>query len=1149
MTGPTEECSHALMTIPLLTPSKITAWLDCAHYLTLRHQIEAGGRPAPHVGFGSFAQLLLDKGLEHEAAVLAQYETTGDRIRTVSPKAPKESFADWAARAVPELEADIDLLYQMPFVHDGVRGVADFLERHVDPDRGVVRWEPVDAKLARAQAKPGHVLQLCFYAEALAALTGIPPRHVKVSLGSGRTEVVGFEDVRPYWDRLRVQLARVMSIEPAEAGTRPEPCDHCGFCEFQATCEATWRDEDSLVFVAGITKSEISSLEAAGVPTLADLTVRAEPVDDLRPERLGRLRVQAQLQAQARQNPDGTPPFLLIEPGEDPVWGHGFEQLPLPDPGDAFLDFEGHPFWRPDRGLFFLFGYLIADADGRWSYHALWAEDEADEGDRVQELVAFLTQRRSTHPGMHIYHYNHTERSSLEALTAEHGVAESALANLVGRGVFVDLLLVARNAVQVGVEGYGLKHLERLTDYRRSHDIDRGAGAVVAFEHYQHDGDRAHLTAIAAYNEDDVRATLALRDWLVEHRPPGLAWRVDPSGTAEGPDIDELLERLAQFDEGSVQHLLADLLGYWIREWRSYIAPIIGTLTGEPDRHLEAPEVLAGLRDPEEIPGLTPGGKPAKWPRLRLSFPPQALSRDFEGDRPASVVYLGPDGLVRFADVDTIDLQARTIDLAWNETARADGLFPTAVMIHSWVPPTTKVDALNLLVNQVLDPGLHGEPNPVTMALLRGDSPTFRPGGGPADGRFTDDPVDLAAWATELDQAVLAVQGPPGTGKTYRGAHMVKALVAQGKRVGIMAMSHAAIDNFLAEIVQVFSSEPALELRAVRLRREPDGGGLPGVTYTSSGAELAKSDFDVVSGTAWQFAGQHLRAAPVDVLLIDEAGQLALVDAVVGSMSARNVVLLGDPQQLPQVAQATHPGGSGASALGHLLGDHDTMPTGRGVFIEESRRMHPDICRFISERIYDGRLTSFVDCVNQSTELGTGLRWLPVEHTACSTESLEEAEAVAAQIRLLLGYSWTDRHRARHEIGVDDVMVVAPYNDQVRLLRAHLDTDPATRGVSVGTVDKFQGRQAPVVLFTMTSSSSEDMPRGTEFLFSKNRLNVAISRAQCLAYLVCTERLLDSRAKSVEDMLLIAALCAFVEYADRVPSLSASSPSNRSPSK
>ena len=374
-----------------------------------------------------------------------------------------------------------------------------------------------------------------------------------------------------------------------------------------------------------------------------------------------------------------------------------------------------------------------------------------------------------------------------------------------------------------------------------------------------------------------------------------------------------------------------------------------------------------------------------------------------------------------------------------------------------------------------------------------------------AVGVFGDDPNELAELAVRLDQSVLGVQGPPGTGKTYRGARIAKALVAAGKRVGIMAMSHHAIDNFLEEIVEVFDTEPSVELRAVRKVNKVPQDRLPGVTYVNTNKKLGSDDFDIVAGTSWMFAAKTIRKAPVDVLLIDEAGQLALIDAVVSSVAAKSMVLLGDPLQLPQVAQATHPGGSGASALGHILGDEATIPSDRGVFIEETRRMHPDVCGFISDRIYEGRLSSHAGCALQTTDAGTGLHWLRVEHEGRSTDSEEEATAVAAQMQLLLDRNWTDKDGFTRLITTADMMVVAPYNDQVRLLRRHLWADPTTQGIEVGTVDKFQ-----------------------------NRLNVAISWAQSLAYLVCTEELLNSRAKTVGDMLLIATLCSFVEYAEAV---------------
>jgi len=304
------------------------------------------------------------------------------------------------------------------------------------------------------------------------------------------------------------------------------------------------------------------------------------------------------------------------------------------------------------------------------------------------------------------------------------------------------------------------------------------------------------------------------------------------------------------------------------------------------------------------------------------------------------------------------------------------------------------------------------------------------------------------------------------------------------------------------------------------------------VKYVGTNPAAARSKYNLVAGTTWLFAGKDLNDEPVDFLVVDEAGQLALADALAASRSARNLILLGDPLQLPQVSQASHPGGGGASVLGHILGEHVTIPPNRGVFLAETRRMHPDVCTFISEQIYEGRLNSHSDCANQTTEFGTGLRWLRAEHEGCATESLEEAVIVSAEIGRLIGTAWTDLSGVVRALGVRDFMVVAPYNDQVQCLRTALDADPVTRGVEVGTVDRFQGREAPVVFFAMTSSSAADMPRGAGFLFSRHRLNVAISRARCLAYLVCTEELLNTRGNSVDDIRLISTLCAFVEYSE-----------------
>jgi uncharacterized protein len=1118
----------------LLTPSKITAWLDCAHYLTLKHQVEAGEREQPSGGFGAFARLIADKGLEHEHACLAEYERQGKRVHVVPDRRRGLPFADWIQTIGDPLTGDADVIYQMPFVHDGIRGIADFVVRITDPDTGVTSWEPVDAKLARAMAKPGHVLQLCFYAEAIEAATGTKPKHMHIWLGSGRIDTLPVDQFRPYWHRIKAQLADVLGADPEDEPTHPEPCDHCEFCEFFDTCTEQWRAEDSLQYVAGIRTLDRWALEDGGITTLAALAaIEGEQIQDIRDDRLARLVDQATLQARARLLDEGEqPPWDLIEPGDDPTWGHGFELLPAPDDADVFLDFEGHPFWRPDTGLFFLFGWIERGDDGRgaWTYRTEWAHDLEGEAAAAGRVIEHLATRRAQRPRMHVYHYNHTERSALQRLAALHGVGEATLSKQIDTGLFVDLLLVARNALQAGTESYSLKELERLTDFERGHEIDAGAGAVVEYEHWRGTHEQSALDRIASYNEDDVRATLALRDWLVEHRPADIPWRaakLEP--TDDLPDLDEKVEELHAYEPGSPEHFLGDVLGYWRREWQAHLAPLLSKSQSDIADLLDTPDVIAGLEFIGTFERVGAKGRVLK-PTSLFRFPEQMLDA-FKGTD--KVVFPRPEGGVGYATSSDLDRDEGLVHLRGADNIEAE-ICPPAVARDDFFHPHAKADALDELATRVLDAA--AAPNPVAVALLRRDRPKFVRGGGPPNGQFTDDLDEMRAWATQLDRSFVSVQGPPGTGKTFRGAHLIRTMVLAGLRVGVTAFSHLAIANLVNETVEVFEREGGIEqLRAVRKVSDgPTGPDASGITLLKNNDKVAAGDFNLVAGTTWLFASQDMVDAPVDVLIIDEAGQLALADALAATRSIRNLVLLGDPAQLPQVSKALHPNGSGASVLQHVLGDDATMPADRGVFLTETRRMHPDVCQFISDEIYDGRLHSHPSCAQQTTELGTGLRWLRAEHDGCATESVEEAELVAAQISKLIGTRWTNQRGEIAPLTPYDFMVVAPYNDQVHLLRETLDADPRTKDVPVGTVDKFQGRQAAVVFFTMTTSSADQMVRGAEFLFSRQRLNVAISRARCLAYLVCTEDLLNSRARDVEQMRLLSTLCSFVEHAEEV---------------
>jgi superfamily I DNA and/or RNA helicase len=394
----------------------------------------------------------------------------------------------------------------------------------------------------------------------------------------------------------------------------------------------------------------------------------------------------------------------------------------------------------------------------------------------------------------------------------------------------------------------------------------------------------------------------------------------------------------------------------------------------------------------------------------------------------------------------------------------------------------------------------------------------------------------LGAVALSLDESYLFVQGPPGSGKSTKGAAMVVDLLAAGKRVAILANAHKAIHNLLHKIeseaerrgvafsgIQRYSNETQMYTSTLEH---------PYVTPHPSNDALTQ-EHNLAAGTAWVFSRDEL-VAQYDYLVIDEAGQVSLANAIACAPCARNIVLLGDPLQLAQVSQGAHPVGLEASILEHLLAGATTVPEQRGIFLDESYRMHPAICDFISEAVYGGRLHAAPETRDHAVDSaglhGSGLRFLPVTHAGNTQESPEEADAIAREIALLVQGTYHLRAGAPQPLDPGAILVVSPYNAQRRLLRATL-RDAGLERVRVGTVDAFQGQQAPVVFYSMATSSGDDVPRSLGFLFEKNRLNVAVSRAQCMSVVVCSPRLLEAHCSTPEQMSLVNLLCRFVEAA------------------
>jgi predicted RecB family nuclease len=1060
------------------SPSDLNDFLECEHLAALELGVARGELKRPHRD-NPQAELIRRKGEEHERDYLDELRAAGKDVLEVQVAGPDGVWDTGAAVARTEqaMQDGAEVIYQAVFLDpSGWTGHADFLERIDTPsDLGDYSYEVSDTKLAR-HSKPSHILQLCFYSEQVARIQGREPDLMHVVLGSGERDAFRLHDFSAYYRRVRDRF-----VAAVEAGldTYPLPVPHCPLCDFLPLCEAQWERDDHPTRVANIRSDQVAKLAAAGITTLTEL---AEAQDDDRPHGMAVatfdvLREQAQLQLE--QTRTGEHAYRLLPP--EPA--RGFALLPPPSPGDLFFDIEGDPFWEASGGLEYLWG--VSGADG---YRAFWAHDRDSEQRALEGFVDFVYERLERDPGLHVYHYASYETSALKRLMGRFGTREDEIDDLLRRGVFIDLFKVVRQALRHSHPKYSLKNVEQFFMTREA-ELRAGDDSILMYERWLETRDEALLREIEDYNAEDCESTKQLRDWLLELRPGGIAWPEPREGKAPemAAETAELQARLLERDDPIFQ-LAGQLLDYHRREakpiWWAFFA-----------REGRTPEELAEF-DVEAIGGIEPNGPPiGSGDSLVYPFTFPAQQHKLA---PGKGVH-DPATLDRAGTIERLDDERGELWLRRGPILE-DVPLPKSLIPGGALPTKQQEEALRRLGRSLLD----GDRRfPALEAILRRDPP--RVGVSP----LPQDDLEAAKDLVEsVDSSYLVVQGPPGSGKTYTGARLIVRLLARGRRVGVTAQSHKSIHNLLEEIEKV-AREEGVEFSGLKKGDEYEG---PFIETSGNQALFDEPEDDVLllAGTSWLFARDSMEGV-VDTLFVDEAGQLSLADALAAGTSARNVVFLGDQQQLAQVSQGIHPEGADVSVLEHLLAGEDTVPADRGLFLSKTWRMNAAICQFVSEMSYEGRLHPVPECEHRNLNGEEGLRFIPVEHSGNRQASPEEAEVVAGEVERL---------------GVGNVLVVTPYNAQVRLLSAVLPS-----GTRIGTVDKFQGQEAPAVIFSMATSSGDDLARSIGFLFSRNRLNVAISRAQSVAVLVASPKLLEIRCRTIEDIRLVNALCRFAELA------------------
>ena len=1067
--------------------------------------------------------LLAERGRAHEAAYRTTLEATGVPVTDIEPGAT--SLRD-TRRAMRERAP---VVFQAHLADSRFSGFADFLR--LEPEATGCPYSIWDTKLA-TRTKPQYLVQLCCYADMLGETLGARPQTLGIVLGSGEEAVYRTDEFFRYYRVLRRAFLDAMTDFDPETVPLPDPrADHG---RWATRAEEVLARRDHLSRVARITQGQVLRFERAGIETATALaTTTARHVPGLDDRVFHRLHRQAALQNTSRAAE--RPSFEVVPPAPDDPH-RGLALLPPPSPMDVYFDIEGDPLFESDpsseRGLEYLWGATHVD-DGSPAFWDAWAFDAVGEKAAFERFVDWVIERWRADRTMHVYHYAPYEVTALKRLMSKYTTREDEVDHLLRSGVLVDLYAIVRNGVRVGTQSYSLKDIEKLYATRQG-DVESGGQSIVEFERFLTSGEPSDwraspiLRSLREYNRFDCESTWQLATWLrKQQQTHGIAYDPVPRDVDEDvrvPDGDRgrrhalaqsMLAKATAAPEAiaRIGRLMAHLLEFHRREgkpvWWSYFERHAQTAL----RHIED---LTCIGDAVLESGpVSVRQSQGYWYR----FDPDQDTKIGAGDDVEIAGERGASFQVEDIHDDRLLVVASAAKIARLSSSRMPA--QCSFLRHRYFRTTTIEASIERTAGAFHTSQALPAPLP---NLLAGTPPPIE---GHRTGPLLQDDEDVVDGVLRLVRhmrgGTLAVQGPPGAGKTYTASRVILALLQDGQNVGVTSNSHQAILN-LMEAVNDCARGALRCLKVGDTDDHPFFAACPGAVHVGSGADGAATYASgLIGGTAWLFSREDM-AGRLDTLFVDEAGQVSLANLVGMAPSARNIVLLGDQMQLAQPTQGTHPGESGQGALQFALGQRKTVPPEQGVFLPTTYRLHPDVCHVVSGAIYEGRLRAAPVAAGRTIHgadtaghvpLEAGICFSAVEHEGNRQASDEEVERVRAITNDLLGRPVTDDGTVTGTLSLDDILYVAPFNLQVRRLREALPD-----GAQVGSVDKFQGREARVVVVSLCRSPGEARAsgRGLEFVLDLNRLNVAISRAQSLAIVVGDPRLVLGRANSVDAM-------------------------------
>jgi predicted RecB family nuclease len=1114
----------------ILSSQDLVGAYQCEHKVNLDFARQHGMIERPKLDDAA-AEILQRQGLEHEQRLLNSLESEL-RVKKLGNPAPslKAYEAAWQATKQAMLD-EYDVIYQGTLFTGDFVGFVDFLVALKDENGELVRendlvvYEPVDAKSSRS-AKSNAVLQVAAYCETLVRLGCPTPQQAHLWLVQENKWSESALRLIPLATEFRTRALELVS-QPVQlpAPIWESPRSACVTCAWLPVCEQGRKDDRDLSLIQGIRSVTRDKLVANGISTIDQMAAK-EPED--RPIAIAestftKLAAQAKLQVQGEAQNEIITQIINAEV---------LANLPPRNEGDIWFDMEGDPYAYAGEGLEYMFGYsVLGESDGPKQELVF---DTCDADSRQEEKVAFetfidsITNRISQFPGLHIYHYADYERRTLLALANRHATRESEVDQLLRDGRLIDLYSVVRQAFMFSTDSLSLKAIEHIYRGDREKDgVSNAMDSVIQYERFMalkelgEDAQAAKIRLdIRNYNKDDCESTFELDDWIrgiIKDNAIVSTYR--PAAVIEdGPDhlavqVERNLRSLVHVDKADrtpEQQAISDLASCIQYHWRES-KPAWWRIFDLAKASVE--ELSASPHATVVVDGTSEGWD--KTPRQRklrreISVVCESAEAQDAFDKGADVhlVYSNAElGMMALNDAlsgitkATVN-SAKGSRISLTEMEGAEGTtwnaLPIAVVAGPPTPAKVIHEQLLLLAVGALanhEAGLPIFPPAAWSDVLLRHEPRLKP-----------EVTGLAREATavesivksfnELESSYIAVQGPPGTGKTFTGSAVVAKLISQGWKIGVVAQSHSVVEQFMDKVKERNVMIP--------MAKKPQFDSTR--TYHRDDVDIwamAQPGGYLVGGTAWSFCSNKFKSLGLDLIVVDEAGQFSLANTIAVISTAKNALLLGDPQQLPQVSQGSHPDPVEVASLAHLLNGKATIPSSLGYFLSESYRMHSLVTEPVSKLQYDGELRSHPRTDSRFLEATPpGLHAVEVNHTGNRTSSVEEANEVSRIISERLGRLWTEEPGTRGKpLDQSDFIVVAAYNAQVRMLKRVLRENGLDE-VQVGTVDKFQGREAAISIVSMATSSDEDLPRGIDFLLSPNRLNVAVSRAQWAAYLV-----------------------------------------------